>query len=92
MKQITASLVHTFSQRTLASQGKEAEHQVVLFLSGDPLKQALDDPIVVSLTQRRHSQRHALVENPHCRVAHVVRLVVENGEPLRRVAEDYGGA
>lgn len=58
--------------------------------SDDPFEQALDNPVVVSLPQR-----HPGPDAPQWKISvsewpNVVRRVVENQEPRRRVAEDYG--
>jgi hypothetical protein len=58
--------------------------------SGDPFEQAIVDPVVLSLPQRRPGPDTLQWKIPVSEWPNVVRRVVENREPLRKVADDYG--
>jgi hypothetical protein len=57
--------------------------------SGDPFEQALTDPLVVS-----RPQRHPRPDDPHWKIPPAewpsVLRRIEQGETLRKVAEEYG--
>ena len=57
--------------------------------SDDPFEQALTNPVVLSLKQRSPGPDEPKWKIPPAEWASVVRRVVENREPLRKVAEDY---
>lgn len=58
--------------------------------SDDPFEQALVNPIIMSLTQHHSGPDEPQWKLPTAKWPDVVRRVVENQEPLRKVAEDYG--
>lgn len=58
--------------------------------SGDPFKQALDNPTVISSPQHYPGPDQPQWKIPVSEWPNVVRRVVENQEPLRKVASDYG--
>jgi hypothetical protein len=58
--------------------------------SNGPFEQALDNPIVLSFSQNRPDPDTPQWKIPVSEWQNVVRRVVENQEPLRRVADDYG--
>ncbi len=58
--------------------------------SGAPFEEALENPVVVSLSQRRPGPDAPQRKIPVSEWPNVVRRVVENQEPLCKVADDYG--
>lgn len=56
----------------------------------DPFDQALDNPVIISLAQRRPGPDKPQWRIPYSEWPKVIRRVVENQEPLRKVANDYG--
>ncbi|WP_201380085.1 hypothetical protein [Ktedonobacter sp. SOSP1-85] len=57
--------------------------------SDDPFDQALDNPEVVSFSQRRPGPDTSQWKIPVSEWPNVVRRVLENQESLRKVAEEY---
>ena len=56
----------------------------------DPFEQVLENPVVISFSQR-HSRSDMLQwKIPRAEWPNAIRRVVENHEPLRKVAGDYG--
>lgn len=58
--------------------------------SNDPFEQVLDHPVVISLSQRHPCSDMTQWKIPLAEWSNVIRRVVENHEPLRKVAGDYG--
>ena len=54
------------------------------------LEQALENPVDIPVSQRRPGPNTPPWKIPVCEWSNVVRRVVENQEPLRKVAVDYG--
>ncbi|GHO64175.1 hypothetical protein KSC_030670 [Ktedonobacter sp. SOSP1-52] len=57
--------------------------------SDNPFEQALANPVVISSPQHRPAPEKPQRKIPVTEWSNVVRRVVENREPLRKVAEDY---
>jgi hypothetical protein len=58
--------------------------------SGDPFELALAHPVVMPFSQRRPGSDEPQGKIPISEWPNVLRRVVENREPLRKVADDYG--
>lgn len=56
---------------------------------GDLFEQALDDPVILSPPQHRPGPDVPQCKIPASEWPNVMRRVVENQEPLRKVANDY---